>query len=203
MAATALPSAWRHAPRLVGRHAVLEPLQTAHADGLRAAVEGSGLDRLWFTNVPAPARVPAYVDGALEAQAAGRVLAFAVRDSGGDVVGTTRFYGLEPEVPRLLLGYTWYTPRVQRTGVNTECKLMLLEHAFDTLGCASVGFETSWFNHASRAAIARLGARQDGVLRNHKRHADGSLRDTVVFSILDAEWPAVRRHLQSRLDEHP
>lgn len=193
---------WNEVPTLAGRHAVLEPLQVAHVDGLRAAVEGSGLDRLWYTNVPAPAHMPAYVDGALEAQAAGRVLAFAVRDAGGDIVGTTRCYGLEPEVPRLLLGYTWYAPRVQRTGVNTECKLMLLEHAFDALGCASVGFETSWFNHASRAAIARLGARQDGVLRNHKRHADGSLRDTVVFSILDREWPAVRRHLQSRLDAH-
>ena len=203
MAETALPSAWRNVPRLAGRHAVLEPLQVAHVDGLRAAVEGSGLDRLWYTNVPAPARVAAYVDGALEAQAAGRALAFAVREPGGAIVGTTRFYALEPEVPRLLLGYTWYAPRVQRTGVNTECKRMLLEHAFDALGCASVGFETSWFNHASRAAIARLGARQDGVLRNHKRHADGSLRDTVVFSILDREWPAVRRHLQSRLDDHP
>lgn len=191
---------WRQVPTLAGRHATLEPLQAAHADGLRAVVEGSGLDRLWYTNVPAPGQVAAYVDGVLEAQAQGRVLAFAVRDAAGAIVGTTRFYGLEPEVPRLGIGYTWYAPAVQRTGVNTECKRMLLAHAFEALGCASVFFETSWFNHASRAAIARLGAKQDGVLRNCKRHADGSLRDTVVFSIIDTEWPAVRRHLEFRLE---
>ena len=138
--------------------------------------------------------------GALQAQAQGRVLAFAVRDARGELVGSTRFYALEPEVPRLNIGYTWYAPRVQRTGLNTECKLMLLRHAFETMGCVNVSFETSWFNHASRAAIARLGAKQDGVLRNAKRHADGSLRDTVVFSILDTEWPAVRSNLQYRLE---
>jgi len=200
MAVAALPAAWRTVPTLAGRHAVLEPLHAGHADGLRAVVEGSGMDRLWYTSVPPPERVAAYVEAALQAQAEGRILAFAVREPGGGVVGTTRFYGLEPDVPRLGLGYTWYAPRVQRTGVNTECKRMLLGHAFDVLGCASVFFETSWFNHASRAAIARLGARQDGVLRNCKRHADGTLRDTVVFSIIDAEWPAVRRHLEFRLE---
>ena len=199
----ALPPAWRSVPRLVGRHAVLEPMQAAHAEGLRAAVAGSGLDRLWYTSVPAPEKVAAYVDEVLESHAQGRSLPFVVRDAAGAIVGTTRFYGLEPEVPKLLIGYTWYAPRAQRTGVNTECKRMLLEHAFDTLRCVNVSFETSWFNHASRAAIARLGARQDGVLRNAKRHADGSLRDTVVFSILDTEWPAVRRQLQFRLDAHP
>ncbi|MGY1409573.1 MULTISPECIES: GNAT family N-acetyltransferase [unclassified Luteimonas] len=200
MSIASLPTAWRTAPRLPGAHAVLEPLDAAHVDGLRAAVEGSGLERLWFTNVPAPDDVGRYVDVALAAQSDGCVLPFAVRDAGGVVVGTTRFYGLEPEVPKLLLGYTWYAPRVQRTGLNTECKLMLLRHAFETLGCVNVSFETSWFNHASRAAIARLGAKQDGVLRNAKRHADGSLRDTVVFSILDTEWPAVRSNLQYRLE---
>lgn len=202
MSAADLPAAWRSVPRMSGRHAVLEPLQSTHADGLRAAVEGSGLDALWYTSVPAAGRVDAYVRDVLDAQVAGRVLPFTVRDAAGAVVGTTRFYGLDPRVPRLLIGYTWYAPRVQRTGLNTECKLMLLGHAFDTLGCASVGFETSWFNFRSRAAIARLGARQDGVLRNSARHADGTLRDTVVFSILDTEWPAVRRNLQSRLDAH-
>ena len=105
-------------------------------------------------------------------------------------------------MPRLSIGYTWYASRAQRTGLNTQAKQLLLGHAFDVLGCASVVFETSWFNHASRAAIARLGARQDGVLRNHKRHADGTLRDTVIFSILDREWPAVRAHLQFQLDKH-
>jgi RimJ/RimL family protein N-acetyltransferase len=109
---------------------------------------------------------------------------------------------MEADVPKLSIGYTWYAPEVQRTGVNTEAKLLLLTHAFETLGCISVVFETSWFNHRSRAAIARLGAKQDGVLRNHKRHSDGSLRDTVVFSIIDGEWPAVKRNLLAKLARH-
>jgi len=195
--------AWRQVPVIKGRHATLEPLQASHADALRAALEGSGLDRLWYTNVPPPERVESYIAAALQAQDEGKALAFAVRDTAGEVVGTTRLYGLEPEVPRAGVGYTWYAPRVQRTGVNTECKLMLLRHAFEVMGCAAVFFETSWFNQRSRQAIARLGARQDGVLRNHKRHADGTLRDTVVFSIIDTEWPGVRSHLQFRLDSHP
>ncbi|MGJ4801692.1 GNAT family N-acetyltransferase [Luteimonas sp. SDU82] len=203
MDAHALPPAWRTVPRLSGRHVALEPLARSHVPGLCAAVEGSGLERLWYTNVPAPGQVTAYVDAALAAQEAGRAMPFAVRAADGEIVGSTRLYGLEPDVPKLLIGYTWYAPRVQRTGLNTESKVMLLRHAFETLGCVNVSFETSWFNHASRAAIARLGARQDGVLRNAKRHADGSLRDTVVFSILDGEWPAVRRNLQFRLDAHP
>ena len=202
MDAHATTSPWSTVPRLAGRHAVLEPLAREHVDGLRVAVEGSGLDRLWYTSVPAPNDVSGYVDAALQAQAEGRVLPFVVRDAAGTVVGSTRFYGLDPEVPRLLIGYTWYAPRAQRSGANTECKLMLLRHAFESMGCACVGFETSWFNHASRAAIARLGAKQDGVLRSHKRHADGTLRDTVAFSILDSEWPVVRNHLRARLDAH-
>jgi RimJ/RimL family protein N-acetyltransferase len=105
-------------------------------------------------------------------------------------------------VPRLTIGYTWYATRVQRTGLNTQAKLLLLEHAFETFGCAAVGFETSWFNQASRTAIARLGAKQDGVLRNHMRHRDGTLRDTVVFSIIGSEWPAVKRNLQASLQQH-
>ena len=114
----------------------------------------------------------------------------------------TRFYDLDPAVPRSSIGYTWYAPRVQRTGLNTEAKCLLLAHAFETLGCAAVAFETSWHNRASRAAIARLGARQDGVLRAHRRHADGSLRDTVAFSILSHEWPAARSGLRHRLERH-
>jgi RimJ/RimL family protein N-acetyltransferase len=200
MSTSPLPTPWRAVPRLAGQHAVLEQLDTDHVAGLRAAVEGTELERLWYTNVPAPHDVAGYVDATLAAHSQGLVLPFAVRDAGGAVVGTTRFYGLEPNVPKLLIGYTWYAPRVQRTGLNTECKLMLLRYAFETLGCVNVSFETSWFNHASRAAIARLGAKQDGVLRSAKRHADGSLRDTVVFSILDTEWPAVRSNLQYRLE---
>jgi RimJ/RimL family protein N-acetyltransferase len=196
------PAAWSTVPVLRGSHAVLEPLGTTHVPALAGAVRGSGLDRLWYTSVPAPEAVAAYVDAALAAQARGSVQAFAVRDAQGEVVGTTRLYGYEAEVPRLGIGYTWYAPRAQRTRVNTEAKLMLLAHAFEGLGCASVFFETSWFNQPSRAAIARLGARQDGVLRNCKRHADGTLRDTVVFSILDTEWPGVRSHLRFRLESH-
>jgi RimJ/RimL family protein N-acetyltransferase len=136
----------------------------------------------------------------LDKQARGLEVPFAVRDADGVVAGSTRFYDLDWSITRLSIGYTWYAPRVQRTGLNTEAKLLLLTHAFETLGCASVYLETSWFNHASRTAIARLGAKQDGVLRNHRRHADGTMRDTVVFSILGNEWAAVKSNLQYRLE---
>jgi RimJ/RimL family protein N-acetyltransferase len=200
--AAAFPIAWQQVPVLAGRHARLEPMSREHVDGLRAALAGDELAALWFTQVPKAADVAGYVDSVLATQAEGLVLPFVVRDAGGRVVGSTRFYGLEVDVPRLSIGYTWYAPDVQRTGINTETKLMLLTHAFETLGCISVVFETSWFNHRSRAAIARLGAKQDGVLRNHKRHTDGSPRDTVVFSIIDGEWPAVKRNLLAKLARH-
>ncbi|KRA44429.1 GNAT family protein [Pseudoxanthomonas sp. Root630] len=200
--AASIPTAWRQVPVLTGRHARLEPMSRDHVEGLRAALAGDELTALWFTQVPRSADAAGYVDAVLAAQADGRVLPFVVRDAGGRVVGSTRFYGLEADVPKLSIGYTWYAPDVQRTGINTETKLLLLTHAFETLGCISVVFETSWFNHRSRAAIARLGAKQDGVLRNHKRHTDGSPRDTVVFSIIDGEWPAVKRNLLAKLARH-
>ncbi|MCD7097319.1 GNAT family N-acetyltransferase [Stenotrophomonas sp. MMGLT7] len=203
MAGIDTPSAaWGRVPTLHGRHATLEPLAAGHADGLRAALGDGALSQLWYANVPAPAAVDEYIAKALAAREAGTALPFVVRDRAGAIAGSTRFYDLQPSVPSLKIGYTWYAPQVQRSGVNSEAKLLLLGHAFETLECASVSFETSWFNHASRAAIARLGAKQDGVLRAHKRHADGSLRDTVVFSILAAEWPAAKRHLQFRLESH-
>ncbi|MBD9468064.1 GNAT family protein [Pseudoxanthomonas sp. PXM01] len=202
MATASLPAAWQQVPVLAGRHARLEPMSRDHAEGLRAALAGDTLAALWFTSVPKADEAASYVDAVLAAQTDGRVLPFVVLDADGRVVGSTRYYGLEADVPKLSIGYTWYAPDVQRTGVNTETKLLLLAHAFETLGCISVVFETSWFNHRSRAAIARLGAKQDGVLRNHKRHADGSPRDTVVFSIIDSEWPAVKRNLQARLAQH-
>lgn len=202
MAKPGLPPAWREAPVLEGRNVRLEPMRESHVDGLRDALAGDELSRLWFTNVPTADRVGQYVHAALDAQAAGDALPFVVVDAQGDAVGSTRFYRLDPEVPTLCIGYTWYAPRVQRTGVNTEAKLLLLAHAFGALGCISVVFETSWFNQRSRAAIARLGAKQDGVMRNHKRHADGTPRDTVVFSIIDSEWPAVKRNLQARLAQY-
>jgi RimJ/RimL family protein N-acetyltransferase len=197
-----LPAVWRDVPTLVGQHARLEAMQRDHADDLRIALDGDALSQLWYTGVPKVAEVDAYVEAVLDTQTQGRILPFVIRDAAGAVVGSTRFYGLEPNVPRLSIGYTWYAPRVQRTGVNTESKLLLLSHAFETLGCISVVFETSWFNHRSRAAIARLGARQDGVLRNHARHADGTPRDTVVFSIIDSEWAGVKRNLLFKLAQH-
>ena len=193
---------WAMAPVLRGAHVTLEVLRPEHADGLRAAASDGELWNLWYTNVPRPEDVDGYIAGALQGQATGAMLPFAVRDAGGAIVGTTRYYDIDPTVPRASIGYTWYARREQRTGLNSEAKLLLLAHAFETQGCIAVALETSWFNLASRAAIARLGAKQDGVLRNHKRHADGSVRDTVVFSILDAEWPAVKRNLQARLDAH-
>lgn len=193
---------WQQVPSLRGTHVALEALRMEHADGLRQALGDGELSRLWYTNVPTPEKVDAYIASALDVQAAGRVLPFVVRAANGRIVGTTRFYGLDPSVPTLTIGYTWFAKDVQRTGVNTETKLLLLTHAFETLGCISVVFETSWFNAASRAAIARLGAKQDGVLRNHRRHADGSPRDTVVFSIIDGEWPAVKRNLSYKLEQY-
>jgi N-acetyltransferase len=202
MSTDPVPEAWRAPPRLKGRHASLEPMQREHAEGLRAALAGDELSRLWYTQVPKAADVGAYLDAVMEGETAGRWLPFVIRSSQGGIVGSTRFYDLETTVPKLSIGYTWYTPEVQRTGVNTETKLLLLSHAFETLGCISVVFETSWFNHRSRAAIARLGAKQDGVLRNHRRHPDGTPRDTVIFSIIDSEWPGVKRNLLSKLEQH-
>ena len=202
MAGSPLPLEWREMPTLVGRHVRLEPLSRLHVAGLNAAREDDGLDGLWFTGVPERGGAQAYVDAALQAQAEGRVLPFAVFDASGEVVGSTRLYGYDAAAPRLCIGYTWYASRVQRSGLNTEAKLLLLGHAFETLDCACVTFETSSHNLRSRAAIARLGAKQDGILRNHTRHPDGSLRDTVVFSIIDSEWPDVKRGLQQKLQSH-
>jgi RimJ/RimL family protein N-acetyltransferase len=197
-----MTDAFRTVPSLVGSHVRLEPLQPSHVAGLQLATADGELWRQWYTSVPRVEEVGDYVAAALQMQASGAVMAFTVRDAAGGIVGTTRYYDIDRSVPRLSIGYTWLAQRVQRSGVNTEAKLLLLEHAFVALGCAAVALETSWFNLTSRAAIARLGARQDGVLRSHRRHADGSLRDTVVFSILDSEWPAVKSNLQGRLARH-
>jgi len=199
MSANPQQIAWTTPPSLQGRHVALEPLASGHADGLRIALGDGELSRCWYTNVPAPEGVEAWIDAALAMQARGDAWAFAVLDAQGKVVGSTRYYDMDAGVPRVQIGYTFYASRVQRTGLNTEAKLLLLGHAFDALGCIAVGLETSWFNLASRTAIARLGARQDGILRSHRRHADGSVRDTVAFSIIESEWPAVKRNLQARL----
>jgi RimJ/RimL family protein N-acetyltransferase len=165
-----------------------------------AAADGE-LWRLWYTGVPAPQDTAAWIDAALGMRENLGAMPFVVRDNdGGDIVGSTRYFNVEAAHRRLEIGHTWYAQRVQRSAVNTECKLLLLTHAFEALGCIAVEFRTSFFNFRSRAAIARLGAKQDGILRNHQILPDGTLRDTVVFSIIAGEWPAVKRHLAFELE---
>ncbi|MBS0212693.1 MAG: GNAT family N-acetyltransferase [Proteobacteria bacterium] len=190
---------WLQAVTLRGPLASLEPLRSEHVPALREAAADGELWKLWYTTVPTPAAMEAYVATALAEQAAGVSLPFVVRDAGGDAVGTTRYMHAEARHRRLEIGSTWYARRAQRTGLNTQAKLLLLRHAFDVLDCIAVEFRTHWFNFRSRTAIARLGAKQDGVLRQHQILPDGSFRDTVVFSIIASEWPAVRTHLQALL----
>lgn len=184
---------------LTGRHATLEPLSPDHAAGLREAAADGELHQLWYTSVPTPEGMEAEIRRRLDLQARDLMQPFAVRDADGRLAGMTTYMNVDGANRRVEIGSTWYARRVQRTGLNTECKLMLLRHAFETLDCIAVEFRTHWMNHQSRAAIARLGAKQDGVLRNHSRMPDGSLRDTVVFSIIASEWPTVRAHLQFQL----
>lgn len=188
-------------PTLEGRHVRLEPLRADHADALRAAAADGALWTLRYTSVPGPTpgEAEAYIATALQQRDAGQSLPFVVKNAAGDVVGSTRFYDIDRAVPRVKLGYTWYAQRVQRSGLNTEAKLLLIDHAFMQWRCEAVALETSHENPHSQAAIARLGAQRDGVLRAHSRHRDGTLRDTVAFSILAAEWPALRIGLESKL----
>jgi len=182
---------------LKGKHAMLEPLAREHEAELRRAAADGELWRLWYTSVPAPETTGAYIATALEMRADLGAMPFVVRDNAtGDIVGCTRYFNVDAANRRLEIGHTWYAKRAQRTAINTECKLLLLTHAFEKLRCIAVEFRTHWFNHASREAILRLGAKQDGVLRNHQVGPDGSYRDTVVFSIIESEWPAVKRHLE-------
>jgi RimJ/RimL family protein N-acetyltransferase len=185
---------------LKGQHATLEPLAREHEDALRRAAADGELWRLWYTSVPASDKTAAYIDTALAMRERDGAMPFVVRSSTGEIVGCTRYFHVDAPNRRLEIGYTWYAKRVQRSALNTECKLMLLAHAFETLKCIAVEFRTHWFNHASREAILRLGARQDGVLRNHQISPDGSYRDTVVFSILESEWPSVKQHLVYQLE---
>jgi N-acetyltransferase len=186
---------------LKGEHATLEPLGAKHEAALRDAAADGELWRLWYTSVAPPDQIGDYIARALDMRERLGAMPFAVRqNTTGDIVGCTRYFNVDAANRRLEIGHTWYAKRAQRTAVNTECKLLLLTHAFDVLRCIAVEFRTHWFNHASRVAIERLGAKQDGVLRNHQLLPDGSRRDTVVFSIIDGEWPAVRRHLKFLLD---
>jgi RimJ/RimL family protein N-acetyltransferase len=189
---------------LEGRHALLEPLTPSHEDEVRAAVADGELWNLWYTSVPAPEQTRDWIDTALDQRDRLGAMPFVVRHVHdgvpGAVVGSTRMFNVDAANRRLEIGHTWYAKSVQRSAVNTECKLLLLAHAFEQLQCIAVEFRTHWMNHQSRAAIERLGAKQDGVLRNHQVMPDGTLRDTVVFSIIASEWPTVKRHLHYRLE---
>jgi RimJ/RimL family protein N-acetyltransferase len=188
---------------LEGHGVRLEPLSPAHGEGLAAAAADGRLWELWFTSVPEPGRVEAWVAAALAGQQAGHMLAWAVRDvKTGAVIGSTRYHDIVAAIDRVEIGYTWYGQRWQRTHVNTACKLLLLAHAFEGLGCGVVGLRTDRFNVRSQRAIEALGAHKDGVLRHHQARRDGTVRDSVMYSILAAEWPDVRRHLQLRLARH-
>lgn len=178
----------------------LEPLRAEHADALAEAAADGELWSLWYTFVPDASQVADYIQQALTEQDKGRALPFVVVDkSSGKVVGSTRFCNADPRHQRVEIGYTWYARRYQRTALNTECKLLLLRHAFESLQAIAVEFRTHWHNQASRAAIARLGAKQDGVLRNHQKMPGGGYRDTVVFSILNSEWATVKTSLKYKL----
>jgi len=192
------------APLTLEGHGVrLEPLDHSHAPALAAAATDGRLWELWFTSVPSPDEAAAYVATALAGHAAGHMLPWAVRElASNEIIGSTRYHDIVAPIDRVEIGYTWYAARWQRSHVNTACKLLLLTHAFDTLGCEVVGLRTDNFNFASQRAIAALGAKLDGVLRHHQARRDGTVRDTHLFSILRREWPDVRRHLAARLHRH-
>ena len=181
----------------------LEPLAEAHHDGLAVAAADGQLWELWFTGVPAPGQTRAYIADALAGQAEGHMLPWAVREvTSGTIIGSTRYHDIVAEIDRVEIGSTWYGKRWQRSHVNTGCKLLLLGHAFDALGCKVVGLRTDNFNLASQRAIEALGAKKDGVIRHHRARRDGTVRDSVIYSILATEWPDVKRHLELRLARH-
>ena len=178
----------------------LEPLSLAHGPEIAEAVTDGALWQLWFTSVPEPKDVPAWLEAALSGQARGTMLPWAVRDTtSGKVIGSTRYHDILPELDRVEIGYTWYGASHHRSKVNTLCKLMLLGHGFETVGCGVVALRTDNFNFRSQAAIEALGAKKDGVIRNYRRRRDGSIGDTVMYSITAPEWPDVKRHLELRL----
>lgn len=191
---------WPSPVRLEGEHASLVPLTPAHCAPLSEAVRDGELWRLWYTSIPPPEKMAAEIDRRLELASRGAMLPFAVLDAAGTPVGMTTYMNIDADQRRLEIGSTWYAQRVQRTALNTECKLMLLRHAFEPLECIAVEFRTHRLNFQSRRAIERLGAQLDGILRSHMRLGDGSLRDTAVYSIIASEWPAVRNRLEFELE---
>ncbi len=191
------------AKTLEGGGVRLEPLTEAHHDGLAAAAADGKLWELFFTTVPAPEGTAKYIRAALDGQAAGNMLPWAVRDlNSGDIVGTTRYHDIIAAADRVEIGYTWYAQRCQRTHINTTCKLLLLGYGFEQAGCKVIGLRTDNFNFRSQRAIEALGAKKDGVIRHHWPRRDGTIRDTVMYSILASEWPDVKRHLELRLERN-
>ena len=192
--------AWLEPVTLKGPHGGLEPLAREHREGLIEAVSDGELWRLWYYNLPSPEKMTAEIERRLTLQAAGSMLPFTVRDAAGTVAGMTTFMHAEPAHRRVEIGSTWLRKAVQRGPLNTQCKLLLLTHAFETLDCIAVELRTHFFNQQSRAAIERLGAKLDGILRSHQIMPNGSLRDTCVYSIVASEWPAVKANLTHRLE---
>ncbi|MBU2967942.1 GNAT family N-acetyltransferase [Pseudoalteromonas sp. C2R02] len=191
---------WLENKVLEGQYIILEPLHESHVKGLIEAVKDGEAWNIWFANVPHFEEMAEYVNQAIKASETGNI-AYAVRcKTTGDIVGTTRYYNVESQHKRALLGYTWYSNSVRRTAINTECKYLLLKNLFENHHAYAVEFRTHFFNQASRNAIERLGAKQDGILRNHQIMKDGSLRDTVVYSIISTEWPAVKCNLINKLN---
>jgi RimJ/RimL family protein N-acetyltransferase len=188
---------WPEPITLRGTHAILEPLSLTHHDDLVEAVQDGELWKLWFTVVPEPAKMKAEIERRLDRQSKGGMLAFAVRDIlAGKVVGMTSYWNVDQGHRRVEIGGTWYRKSMQRTPLNTECKLLLLTHAFETLDCICVELRTHFFNHASRRAIERLGAKLDGILRNNQVLPDGNIRDSCAYSIIASEWPVVKTNLE-------
>ncbi len=194
---------WPVPVTLRGEHARLEPLSHDHLAGLVEAVRDGELFKLWYTAVPTPEGMAKEIDRRLGLQKAGSMLPFTVFDAAGKIAGMTTYMNVDAANRRVEIGSTWYAKRVQRSPLNTQCKLLLLTHAFEAIDCIAVEFRTHFFNHQSRRAIERLGAKQDGILRNHQIAPNGTLRDTVVFSIIAGEWPTVKAHLTYQLNDKP
>ena len=191
------------AVELAGHGIRLEPLRAEHEPAVAAAAADGALWELWYTAVPSPAETKAYIEVALARQREGTMLPWAVRDVATDtIVGSTRYHDIVTKIDRVEIGYTWYAKSAQRSHVNTSCKLLLMTHAFEDLGCKVVGFRTDKFNFASQRAIEALGARKDGLIRHFSTRRDGSARDVVMYSIIVSEWPEVKHHLTRRLARH-
>jgi RimJ/RimL family protein N-acetyltransferase len=192
---------WLKPVTLSGPHARLAPLSLVHVEGLIEAIGDNDLSKIWYTSIPTADKMPAEIGRRLALQASGTMLPFTVFDAEGGIAGMTTYMNVDAGNRRVEIGSTWYARRVQRTGLNTQCKLLLLQHAFEELDCIAVEFRTHFFNQQSRRAIERLGAKFDGILRNHQIAPNGTLRDTVVYSIIATEWPTVKAHLTYQLNE--